>query len=56
MLCVIHAEITLGFEKDVYVFDEVIGDKSVDVVLRGQLERDVTVLVSTIPGTATGMP
>ena len=49
-----HAEITLGFEKDMYMFDEVSGFGSVAVVLSGQLERNVAVLVSTIPGTATG--
>ena len=49
------AEITLGFEKEAYVFDEASGVGSMGVALSGQLERDVAVLASTIPGTAKGM-
>ena len=51
----VYAEITLGFEKNAYIFDEFSGAGIVGVVLSGQLERDVAVLVSTTPGTATGM-
>ena len=54
MSCVMCTEITLGFEKDAYIFNEVSGTGSMGVVLSGQLERDVSILVSTIPGTATG--
>ena len=53
--CVVHAEITVGFEKGTYIFDEVSGLGNMGVYLSGQLERDIAVIVSTIPGTATGI-
>ena len=49
-----HADVTIGFEPAEYVVNEVDGQVELIVVLRnGTLEREVTVLFETNPGTAT---
>ena len=45
---------TIGFDKATYEFVEAYGPGTMNVVLTGELDISVTVLVSTIAGTATG--
>ena len=46
--------VRVGFEQATYAFPEDSGTSSANVALGGDLEREVTLNVSTISGTATG--
>ena len=48
------AEATIGFDKATYEFLEANGTGIIEVVLTGELAISVSVLVSTVAGTATG--